>query len=60
VAAVTLDDLLADGQAMPVPANSSLLCSRWNMPKILSKYWGSMPRPLSSTVKRHLFVERSW
>ena len=23
---------------MPVPANSSRLCSRWNMPKILSKY----------------------
>ena len=32
---------------MPVPANSSRLCSRWNMPKILSKYCGSIPSPLS-------------
>src|SRR5271154_7003958 len=34
---------------MPVPANSSRLCSRWNIPKIFSKYCGSIPRPLSWT-----------
>src|SRR5580700_1571985 len=38
---------------MPVPANSSRLCSRWNMPKILSKYCGSIPNPLSFTEKIH-------
>src|SRR5271154_742270 len=40
---------------MPVPANSSRLWSRWNMPKILSKYCGSMPRPLSFTENIHFF-----
>src|SRR5476649_1099634 len=35
---------------MPVPANSSRLCRRWNMPKILSKYWASIPSPLSRTA----------
>src|ERR1700727_3156757 len=38
---------------MPVPANSSRLCSRWNMPKILSKYCGSIPNPLSCTENFH-------
>src|SRR5208282_5740276 len=28
---------------MPVPANSSRLCRRWNIPKIFSKYCGSIP-----------------
>ena len=40
---------------MPVPANSSRLCSRWNMPKILSKYCGSIPSPLSCTENIHCF-----
>ena len=44
---------------MPVPANSSRLCSRWNMPKILSKYCGSIPSPLSCTENFHSF-HRSW
>src|SRR5271170_6829743 len=39
---------------MPVPANSSRLCSRWNTPKILSKYCGSIPSPLSFTENVHL------
>src|SRR6185369_2719437 len=39
---------------MPVPANSSRLCSRWNMPKIFSKYCGSIPSPLSFTANIHL------
>ena len=38
---------------MPVPANSSRLWSRWNMPKILSKYCGSIPSPLSFTENIH-------
>src|SRR5580704_3596042 len=38
---------------IPVPANSSRLCRRWNIPKILSKYCGSMPNPLSFTAKSH-------
>src|ERR1700687_1814823 len=40
---------------MPVPANSSRLCNRWNTPKILSKYCGSIPNPLSFTEKIHCF-----
>src|SRR5580693_436455 len=39
---------------MPVPANSSRLWSRWNIPKIFSKYCGSIPRPLSFTENVHL------
>src|ERR1700722_11998471 len=31
---------------MPVPSYSVRLCSRWNIPKILSKYCGSIPRRL--------------
>src|ERR1700722_1738119 len=38
---------------IPVPANASRLCSLWNMPKILSKYCGSIPSPLSFTAKSH-------
>src|SRR5476649_2210720 len=40
---------------IPVPANSSRLCSRWNMPKIFLKYRGSIPRPLSCTANIHFF-----
>src|SRR6202034_1112948 len=38
---------------IPVPANSSRLCSRWNITKIISKYCGSIPSPLSRTEKVH-------
>src|SRR5680860_384773 len=41
---------------MPVPANLSLLCSRWNMPKIFSKYCESIPSPLSCTENTHFFL----
>ncbi len=41
---------------MPVPANSSRLCRRWNMPKILSKYCESIPSPLSLTENTHFFA----
>jgi signal transduction histidine kinase len=44
---------------MPVPANSSRLCSRWNMPKILSKYCGSIPSPLSRTENIHFLSPSS-
>src|SRR5208282_6903441 len=37
---------------MPVPANSSRLCNRWNMPNIFSKYCGLIPNPLSFTEIR--------
>src|SRR5229473_4902463 len=40
---------------IPVPANSSRLCSRWNIPKIFSKYCASIPNPLSFTEKIHFF-----
>src|ERR1700733_11833837 len=39
---------------MPVPSNSSRLCKRSNMPNILSKYFASIPSPLSLTEKTHL------
>src|ERR1700730_13436295 len=38
---------------IPVPSNSLRPCSRWKRTKILSKYWGSIPRPLSRTEKIH-------
>src|ERR1700675_80052 len=40
---------------MPVPSNSSRLCSRWNISNIFSKYWESMPIPLSCTENVHFF-----
>src|ERR1700683_2695411 len=39
----------------PVPSNSSRLCSRWNIPKIFSKYCESIPSPLSCTENVHFF-----
>src|ERR1700682_861113 len=44
---------------MPVPANSSRLCSRWNMPKIFSKYCESIPSALSCTENIH-FLSPFW
>src|SRR6266436_5617749 len=38
---------------MPVPENCSRVCSRWNMPKIFSKYCESIPSPLSRTANIH-------
>src|SRR5580704_19712926 len=38
---------------IPVPSNSSRPCKRWKRMKILSKYCGSIPRPLSRTEKAH-------
>ena len=38
---------------MPVPAYSSLACSRWKITKIRSAYSASMPMPLSRTRTRH-------
>jgi putative ABC transport system permease protein len=38
---------------IPVPANSSRLWRRWNIPKMRSKYWASMPSPLSLTENFH-------
>src|ERR1700719_4443309 len=38
---------------IPVPLNSFRPCNRWKRTKILSKYCGSIPRPLSLTEKIH-------
>src|SRR3984893_16195679 len=38
---------------IPVPLNSLGPCNRWKRMKILSKYRGSIPKPLSRTEKIH-------
>src|SRR5271154_1633504 len=44
---------------IPVPANSSRLWSRWNIPKIRSKYSESIPSPLSFTENSHILLSSS-
>ena len=41
-----------------LPAYLSWPCSRWKITKMRSKYWGSIPIPLSETAKRHISPAR--
>ena len=52
-------DLAAHRQADPVPVYASFVCRRWKITKIRSLYCGSMPIPLSATVKRQKPSSRS-